>query len=306
MNGPRVTDSRVNSDARRQSEGLVVAVVAASAWGISTVFVVLTIAPGLVVTFYRLWISSALFLVILYGSGRRMNRVILRATWLGGLFLAANMAMFFSAIKFISVVDVMVISAVQPAVVLIAARRIFGERMGRWDVMWIVLSMVGVCMAVLGPGQVSSHHQLIGDLLAVGAMICWSGYWLVSKHARAVHDALEYTVGVTVVAAVAITPIVLMSGQSIVRVASGDWFWIVLLAIVPGGGHLLMNWAHRYVVASVTSVIGCLAPLVAAVSAWVILGQRLSAFQCGGLLIGLTSIAVVAARQREAVWPLPE
>jgi drug/metabolite transporter (DMT)-like permease len=281
---------------------LVVSALAASAWGFGGIFAVLISAPGLVLTFYRLWLGSVLLLIVLYASGRRMNWTVLRATWLGGAFLAADMAFFFSALKLISVVDVTVIGAIQPALVLVVARRLFGERMGPWDVVWILLAMTGVTITVLGPGE-TSHHQLVGDLVAVGALLSWSGYWLASKRARVLTNALEYTAGVTIVAAVIITPIVLLSRQSLGRVEVGDWLWIGLLAFVPGGGHLLMNWAHRYVDASVSSAISCLSPLVAALAALVILGQRLSTVQVGGLLVGLAAIAVVAARHRDVAAP---
>jgi drug/metabolite transporter (DMT)-like permease len=220
-------------------------------------------------------------------------------------FLAADMAKFFSAVKLTSIVDATVIGAIQPALVLIAARHWFGERMGRRDFFWIQLAIVGVSVAVLGPG-VTSHHQLVGDLLAVGALMCWSTYWLASKHARAIHNSMEYTAGVTIVAAVTMTPIVLLSRQSLERVEAGDWLWIFLLAIVPGGAHLVMNLAHRYVDASVSSVISCLSPLIAAVAAMAILGQPLNVVQVGGVLVGLLAIAVVAARHRHPVESLVE
>ena len=110
---------------------------------------------------------------------------------------------------------------------------------------------------------------------------------------------MEYTAGVTIMAAVAITPIVLLSSESLGHVKVGDWLWIFLLTVVPGSGHLVMNWAHRYVDASVSSAISCLSPLVAAVAAIPILGQPLSLVQVGGVLVGLAAIAVVAARHRQ-------
>jgi inner membrane transporter RhtA len=176
--------------------------------------------------------------------------------------------------------------------------------MGRWDVFWILLSIVGVTVAVLGPG-VNNHHQLVGDLLAIGALLSWSTYWLVSKHARVMHNAMEYTTGVTITAALAITPIVLLAKEPLTRVQAGDWLWICLLVLVPGTGNLVMNWAHRYVEASVSSAINCLNPLVAAVAAWIILGQPLTLVQGGGILVGLAAISVVAAQHREPMESLP-
>jgi len=278
--------------------GLGVSVLAAIGWGFGAIFAKLTSAPGLVLTFYRLWLGASILLVVVYASGRRLTWGTMRGSWLGGVFLGGDMAMFFSAVKLTSVVDATVISAVQPALVLIAARPLFGERMGRWDVFWIMLAIAGVASAVVGPG-VTSHHQLVGDFLAVGALMSWSAYWLVSKHARAMQNALEYTAGVTIVAAMTLTPIVLLSGQSLGRVEASDWLWISLLAIVPGTAHLLMNWAHRYVDASVSSVIGSSNPIVAAAAAVIILGQPLTAIQVCGGLVGIGAIAVVATRHRQ-------
>jgi drug/metabolite transporter (DMT)-like permease len=61
----------------------------------------------------------------------------------------------------------------------------------------------------------------------------------------------------------------------------------------------MMNWAHRYVDASISSVIGSSNPIVAAVAALVILGQPLTAVQVSGGLVGLVAIAVVASRHRQ-------
>lgn len=303
--GCSVSEQQPNADVRHPSLGLGASVLAAVLWGFGGIFVALTFAPGLVVAFYRLWLGAVLLTLLVYGSGRRFTWALVRATWLGGVFLAGDMALFYCAVKLTSIVDATVIGAFQPALVLLAARRLFGERMGRWDVTWIILAMAGVTIAVVGPG-VSSHHEAIGDVLAALSLLSFTAYWLVSKHARQLHDALSYTAGVTFVAALTVTPIVLLSSQSLRHVQLSDWLWILLLTVVPGSGHLVMNWAHRYVDASVSSAISCLSPLVAAVAAIPILGQTLSILQVAGALVGLTAIAVVAARHRQLAEPLVE
>ncbi len=285
---------------RHQAVGLGASGLASVGWGFAAIFARLASAPGLVLCFYRLWLGAALLSIAVYASGRRLSWDHFRDSWLGGLFLAGDMAMFFCALKLTSVVDVTVIGAVQPALVLMVARPLFGERMGRWDVFWILVAMVGVSAAVIGPG-VTSHHQLLGDLLATGSMLSWSAYWLVSKHARAKQNALEYTAVVTIVAAATLTLVVLVSAQSLARVHAGDSLWIALLAVVPGGAHLVMNWAHKYVDASVSSVIGASNPIVAAAAAVVILRQPLTVVQVGCGLAGLAAIAIVAARHRQPV-----
>ncbi len=282
--------------------GLSASALAATLWGFGGILAALTFASGLVVAFYRLWLGALLFTTVTYAVGQRLSWSTFRHTWLGGVFLAGDMMFFYSAVRLTSIVDVTVIGAFQPALVLLAARRMFAERLGRWDVVWIIVAMAGVTVAVLGPSP-AAHHRLAGDLLSVGALVSFSAYWLVSKRARERTQAMEYTAGVTIVAAAVTTVIVLAFSQALGRVRPTDWVWIGLLALVPGSGHFLMNWAHRYVDASVSSAISCLAPLVAAAFAIPILGQSLSGLQIVGELIGLAAIAVVAARNRQPAEP---
>jgi drug/metabolite transporter (DMT)-like permease len=285
--------------------GLGASALAATLWAFGGIFAALTFASGMVSAFYRLWLGAALLTIVTYAVGQRLSWRTLRYTWLGGIFLAGDMMMFYSAVRLTSIVDVTVIGAFQPALVLVAARKMFDERLGRWDVFWIVIAMAGVTVAVLGPSS-AAHHRLLGDLLSIGTLVSFSAYWLVSKRAREQTEALEYTAGVTIMAAVVTGIVVVASGQALGRVRLTDWLWFLLLAIVPGSGHFLMNWAHRFVDASVSSAISCLAPLVAAVLAIPILGQSLSVLQIVGELIGLAAIAVVAARNRQPAEPPSE
>ena len=297
-----MSTSLAHPSPQHPSMGLGAAALASMLWGFGGILGALTFAPGVLVAFYRLWIGTALLLALTYGSGRRVSVATIRAATLGGIFLSIDMITFFTAVKFTSIVDVSLIGAFQPALIILAARKIFGERMRGRDVGLIVVAMVGVTLTVVG-APTMSRHAVLGNLLALGSLVSFSAYWLVSKRARERHDALEYTTGVTLVAAMSATPVVLVLGQSLAQVHARDWLWIVLLAIVPGGGHLLMNWAHRFVDASISSAISCLSPLVAAVAAIPILGQPLSTLQVTGVVVGLSAIAVVAARHRQPAAP---
>jgi drug/metabolite transporter (DMT)-like permease len=278
--------------------GLGASALAATLWGFGGIFVVLTTISGLSLTFYRLWIGSVVLSVVLYASGRKLSVAAFSASWLAGVLLAADMAMIFSAFKLTSVVAVTVIGAFQPALVLIVARPLFKEEMRRTDFIWICLAIVGIFIVVLGQHS-PGHLSIDGDFLALGALICWSAYWLVSKHARTAIGALEYTACVSIVAAISVSIVVLLSRQSLGGVDARDWLWIVVLSVVPGSGHLIMNWAHRYVDASVSSVVACLSPLVAAIAAMIFLGQSLTLLQVIGVSIGLAAVAIVAVRHQE-------
>jgi drug/metabolite transporter (DMT)-like permease len=163
---------------------------------------------------------------------------------------------------------------------------------------------------VLGAGP-TGKSELVGDSLAFGSLCCWTGYWLVSKRARAAPRAvapnstgapeplgsIEYTSAVLLVAAVAMTPITLLAGEHVTTGTALDWLWMLIMVLGPGGvAHLMLNWAHRFVDVSVSSVIVSVSPIVAAASAAVVLGQSLNVVEVTGGLVAVLAVSVVAHR----------
>jgi hypothetical protein len=87
-------------------------------------------------------------------------------------------------------------------------------------VIWTVVSIGGIVAVAVGPGVPRGEH-LIGDAPAVGALIAFTGYWLVSKRVIGVPaDSDRYTFGVMLVAAVAMTPVALLSGEHLAPAAA--------------------------------------------------------------------------------------
>ncbi len=293
-----VAPSKVQPERVRQPAlGLAASATAAAAWGVAAIFVKVADVPALVLTLYRLWVATAILLIVSLATRRTLRWRHLGAVVPGGILLAADMACFFSAVKLTSIADVTVIAALQPALVLLVAGRMFGEIITRTDIAWTALAIAGVSVVVIGPGVPTSHH-LAGDVLAVASLLAWAGYFVVSKRARQATGALEYTFGVTAVGAVVLLPVVLISGQGLGVSRPGSWLWIGLLAVVPGTGHLLMNWAHRSVDVSVSSVVGASNPVFAGGAAWIFLHQTLDVVQLAGGIVGIAAIGVVAGRKR--------
>jgi drug/metabolite transporter (DMT)-like permease len=98
------------------------------------------------------------------------------------------------------------------------------------------------------------------------------------------------------VAAVAMVPVALISGQRFTAGTPLDWLWIGLMTLVPGGAHLASNWAHRFVGVTVSSVIVAANPVVAAGAAAIFLRQSLGLVQIIGGLAAIMAVAAVAGR----------
>lgn len=281
------------ASSRQRALAIAADLFAATLWGFTGIIVIYAKTAPFVLNFYRLWISVALMLATLLMRHRRLRWRVLARAAPSGILLCVNLTCYVFAFRLTSIANASVIGALQPALVLILAAMLFGEVVGVREVLLTVTAIVGVAgVVVASPASIGLHAR--GDLIAVIGTLAFAGYWLFAKSARRQIPTLEFMSGLWLAAAIAITPIALASGESFVAIPAGDWPWIVALAVVPGVGHVLMNWGHRFVDASVSAVIGILNAPVAAVAALVILGQALSLFQIGCGLAAIIAIALVA------------
>jgi drug/metabolite transporter (DMT)-like permease len=296
------------SDGGGTLPGLGAATAAMVAWGFSGILVALTTQPALVVALERMLLGVPLIGAMLAVTRRRLTWQALRRSAPGGLLLCGDIAMFYSAVKLTSIADATIIGALQPALVLFLARPLFGERVRLTQVLWTMVAIAGVGAVVAGAGPTGSDAAL-GDALAAGSTCCWTGYWLISKRIRAprvvpgasgppttdaVLGPVEYTAAVMLVATIAMVPVALLSGERLSWGSPEDWFWMGLMALIPGGAHVLLNWAHRFVGVSVSSVIVSVNPVVAAGGAALFLGQPLDAVEVIGGVAAIIAVSMVA------------
>lgn len=276
------------------------------AWSFTGVLVKLVAVSGLVLAFYRLWLGLVVAAVALLAtrthgralwsrSPRSRGPVIgwytLRLSALGGLFFCADVALLFTALKRTSVADAMFIGSLQPVLVLLVANRWFGERLSTRQLGLMVLAIAGVVGVVLGGG--TGRHGFVGDALAVGSLLAWAAYWVVSKRVRANLDTLDYLTGFLLVAALLMTPIALALGGAFAVPSASDWLWLAILGVIPTAGHFLFNWAHRHVAATISSLIQSAVPVVAAAAAYVLLGEPLTGPQIAGGLVAVGAVGAV-------------
>jgi drug/metabolite transporter (DMT)-like permease len=288
--------------------GAAAASVAVVAWGLGNNLAKYIRLPGNSLALNRLWLGSVWFALLLVLRGGRLSWKSLRLAVPGGIAFALDVAFFFSSLKHTSIADASIISALQPALVLLVAGRLFGERVTRRDVALIAVATGGVVGVVLG-SSAAAGGTFYGNVLATGALLAWTWYFVASKQARKVMGALDYQASLTVVAAAFLTPVVLASGQ---RLAPPDWStvgWIVLLVLVPGGGHLLMNWAHESTPIILTSTLTLGLPVVATVVAVPIFGEPVTWLQALSMAVVLGSLGVLVMAQSrrtiEQLAPMP-
>jgi drug/metabolite transporter (DMT)-like permease len=249
---------------------------------------------GLAVGFNRCWMGALFTIALLYLKGERLSWRIVKESTLGGLMFALNVATFFVAVKRTSIANASVIAAMQPLVLMLIVNRAFGERPRAAHWFFSTIAMVGVVLVVRGSTNAKTGDPF-GDFLAFVAMLLFCAYFLASKRARRTMTTFEYQAGLLIVATVVMLPLALLSGTSI-RVHRGvDWFWLSMLVLLPGTGHLLTNYALAYVPLIVPSVLNLFVPAGSTLLAWLLIDQTLVPVQVSGIVVVVSALALMIA-----------
>lgn len=263
-------------------------------WGFGPIFVRLIDAPGLTAGAYRLGIGSIVMAVICVVFRRVPSPADLKRSLPAGALFAVNVVFFFEAVRQTSIADATLISSMTPVVILFVAGPLFGEMIRRSDVVWTLVAIVGVVIVVFASSG-TPVWSLRGDLLAFGALVTWTAYFLTTKSARAHQGTIEYQLGVMVGGSIVLAPAVLLVGDGPTGLEASGWLYLVLMVLLPGViGHGLLGWAHRYVRVSVSSVIVLATPVAAIVIAAVLLDEPFGPGHAVGGLVVIVGVAAVA------------
>lgn len=249
---------------------------------------------GLAVGFNRCWMGALFTIGLLYLKGERLSWRIIKESALGGLTFALNVATFFVAVKHTSIANASVIAAMQPLVLMLIVNRAFGERPRAAHWVFSAIAMVGVVLVVRGSTNAKTGDPF-GDFLAFVAMLMFCAYFLASKRARRTMTTFEYQAGLLIVATIAMLPLALLSGASI-RVHRGvDWFWLSMMVLLPGSGHLLTNYALAHIPLIVPAVLNLFVPAGSTLLAWLLVDERLVAVQVAGVVVVVGALAIMIA-----------
>ena len=289
---------------RADALALFAVAVTVAMWGCSSVAIKLASTTGMIASFYRLWFAIPLLWLIaasVPSIRRRMNRTWLIACLVGGGLFGLHQLMFFNSIKLTSVANVTIIGALQPALVLLFAGRMFGERVTLAGLAWSLLALGGTVLVVIGSARTLAWSPL-GDALAVANLLAFTAYFLASKRIRSRVGTPEYVIGMTTVAGFVVLAASLATRQEFLAPSGWDWVIFLFLAVLPGTlGHILTNWAHRHTSAFAMSIMLLAAPVIASVGAAVFLDEALHLIQMVGGAIVLVAIGIIVRSTRADV-----
>lgn len=214
---------------------------------------------------------------------------------LPGLFFAGDLALWHWSIQLTSVANATLFANFAPILVTVAARILFHEQIRPLFLVALLLASTGAAL-VVGSSATLTERHVLGDLLGIATAFFYAAYLLSVKHARRRHSTLVVMLWSSLTACPILGAIALMSGEVLLPYSTVGWAVLFALALVSQcAGQGLIAFAFRHLPASFSSVSLLTQPVVAALLAWVFLGESLDTLQATGGVIVLAGIGLAGA-----------
>ncbi|HUH02923.1 MAG TPA: DMT family transporter [Kofleriaceae bacterium] len=276
--------------------GLAAVVLAVTAFSWGFILVKSIELPPPVLAFWRVLAGATVLTCAAFALRvpwpRRFGMVLL-----AGLAFGAHQLLYIAATKLTSVAIVTTIGATQPLFVMMVSQRLLTERVAPRLFLFGAIAAGGIGLVVLGSiGDIS--RSTTGDLLAVANVGVFTAYFLAAKRARMDGArTLTFTAAFLLCALPVVASAMLLWSGPAAPSTGTQIGLLAVLALGPGNGHLLLNWAHPRVSAALSSLVLASVPMLSSIWAYLVLGEPLGWRHAVG--IGLVVLAIEASRRTE-------
>lgn len=261
---------------------------------LSAIFVKLATAEAGVIAFYRMLFSVLFMLPVFWLKYRKEVLIFKKKDWIyssiAGIFLAFHFIFWFESLNYTSVASSTVLVTLQPIFAFAGTYFFFKERLSIKTILSAVIAILGSFIISWGDFKVSGS-ALYGDLLALIGCALITAYLLFGQDVRKRISLITYTFIVYSISTVTLLIYVFAKGESLGPHLSMDWFWFIMLALIPNLlGHTLFNWSLKWVSTNVISIAILFEPVGASVLAYYVFRETLSSSQIIGGIVVITGI----------------
>lgn len=199
-------------------------------------------------TFWRWALVAVPLLLLAQWVDRPDWRAVLRR-WplllLSALGLSGYTLLLYSPLAHTSALNASLITAANPALIMVMAMFMLGDRPGRVGWLGIALGLFGVLLVLTGGDlqQVLHLSFNIGELLMLCAIVVWGLYTIIAR--RLDVPAIAATAVQVAMATISLAPVALAAGAGLPDTAAGAWS-LAYVALFPSfGAFLLWNLALK-------------------------------------------------------------
>jgi len=269
----------------------------------SSIFVRWSSADAAVTAMYRLYLTNALMLPLLWRYRREWLRLSTKQWGLlgaSGVMLALHFLLWMASLSYTTVASSTVILTLEPVFVMIASFLLFGTKANRKMLLGMGIAMAG--SVIIGSGDFRlSDDALIGDALSMLGAAAVAVHMMIGKQLRNGISAFVYNFTVFFMAASSLALYNVVLGNPFGGYSGQDWGAFLLLAIVPTlFGHYLFNWLLKYMPTTAVSMSVLGEPVIASVLAWLLLSEALGLYQAAAGLLILFGVWLFIRHGKEA------
>ncbi len=276
-------------------------VLAVVGWSASSLFVRAGDSDALVFTTWRLWFAVPPLGVIaafrmrgehavpLVPPGVSTGRWTLVMFGAGASFIAAA-ATSFAALGLTRLLDVTLIVALEPVLIIGFAVAFLGEHVNRRQYSLAAVAVVAT-MVVAISGSRGGSWSLEGDILAVVSLVMNAIWFLYARvlRMRYVVDPVVFMFWTLLCASIINVPLTLAVHGSL-AISGRGMFFAACTAVSGTTGHALMVYAHRYLPTATSSPFVLAEPPLVAIGGWVFFGEALNAVEIVGSAVVVGSL----------------
>lgn len=263
-------------------------------------------APPLAIAFWRNAFGAAASAPFTLGRRRAELRWLFReqprvlALAVGaGLFLALHFGLWIPSLRLTSVTASTALVTTTP-LFTVALTRARGRPVARGVLLGVLFALVGVAV-ITGVDATASGSALRGDLMALGGGAAAAGYLSCGESVRRTIGTASYTLVAYTTCALALLPVCLLTGTTLLALSARSWVEIVVLTLTAQLlGHTLLSRALRTAGATTVSLAVLLEVPGASLVAWAWLGQVPPVAVLPGAALVLAGLAVVVRTQSTA------
>jgi drug/metabolite transporter (DMT)-like permease len=263
------------------------------------IFARLADAPALVIAAYRVGIAALILLPLAWWRARAELQRLTAADYglaiLAGLFLALHFATWISSLSYTSVATSVILVNTNPLWVGLLTPLLSTDRLHRFTIFGIVLSVVGGVIIGVGDSTADGTQALWGDFLALIGGVCAALYLLLGRNLRRKLSLLAYVTVCYGSAALILWAMVLAAQLPISGFSAQTYTMFVAMALIPQLiGHSSYNWALRWFSPSVIAVSLLGEPIGSAILAYFIFAEGVTWLTMLGGSVILAAIFLAA------------
>ncbi len=211
---------------------------------------------------------------------------------LTGAIFGLDIIFWHSSLAYTTVADATLISNTAPILVATGAFFIFGERMKPLFVAGLALAIVGiVSLALQKSATVDPANRFLGNTFAFCAALSYASYLLLVAKLRRRFTTQKIVMYTTISSAFVLLPLAVLVSPTMWPMSIHGWLILLALSFISHiGGQAFMTYALAHLPASFSSLTQLTQAVVAAIAAWAILNEPLTAMKLASamaILIGI-------------------